>query len=532
MKLKKVNIKHYRSIEDVSLKFPDNKPLILFGPNNAGKSNILSAIDRALGEKFPTYIELLDSDYFLRDKTQYPRIDITCSFDEDYYSDKYGNNYKNIFLTYGYDNDVTKNLLHDGEGRQLYISTENRCRMQSCLIDAERNIQAAFNYSSKYSMLSKFSHRIHDALSSAQKSELSSAFETIKTSFTSTPEFSSFFETFCNSLKNSVKGFVHSLEVDFSAYDPNNYAKSIRIFAKEGNSLRSFEEFGTGEQQVLLMAFIKAYMETFTSESFVLVIEEPEAHLHPLAQRWLKEYIFNLCENGIQVVISTHSTEFIDSGNLSGLVRVYKENGITNTIQLTPETLCQHCIECGAPADRVTPENISDFYETKLFSDQLKGVFAEKIILVEGATEYFALPYYLKKAEYLLSAEGTEIVNCRGKDAIPLFYRLFTAFGYKCYCLFDGDASKKGNTLFQSMFGIDGFVTNENQFVSSNIYGYFGKDFESYLNSNVESYSQYVQAIKANYSITSKPGIAKAVAQTLPEAPDFICNIVSSLKLL
>lgn len=84
-------------------------------------------------------------------------------------------------------------------------------------------------------------------------------------------------------MTGSVKGFVHSLAVDFSAYDPNNYAKSMRIFAKEGDCIRGFEEFGTGEQQVLLMAFVKAYMKVFSSEHFVLIVEEPEAHLHPLA---------------------------------------------------------------------------------------------------------------------------------------------------------------------------------------------------------------------------------------------------------
>ena len=61
MRLEKVAIQQYRSIEKITLTFPENKPLVLFGPNNAGKSNILSAIDRLLGERYPTYIEMLDN---------------------------------------------------------------------------------------------------------------------------------------------------------------------------------------------------------------------------------------------------------------------------------------------------------------------------------------------------------------------------------------------------------------------------------------------------------------------------------------
>lgn len=183
------------------------------------------------------------------------------------------------------------------------------------------------------------------------------------------------------------------MAVDFSAYDPNNYAKSLRIYAKEGDNIRSFEEFGTGEQQVLLMAFVKAYMEVFTSESFILIIEEPEAHLHPLAQKWLKEYIVEMCSAGIQVVVSTHSTDFIDAEYLDGLVRVYKEGGITKAIQLTKEDLCTFCVESGAPADKISPDNIIDYYNTRLFADQLKGMFAETIVLVEGATEFLLYQY-------------------------------------------------------------------------------------------------------------------------------------------
>ena len=70
MRLTKISIRQYRSIDQIDLTLPDKQPLILFGPNNAGKSNILSAIDRIIGERYPTYIEMLDSDYFMRDKNQ------------------------------------------------------------------------------------------------------------------------------------------------------------------------------------------------------------------------------------------------------------------------------------------------------------------------------------------------------------------------------------------------------------------------------------------------------------------------------
>jgi len=533
LKLDKVNIRYYRSIESITLILPKNKPLVLFGPNNAGKSNILSAVNRIIGERYPTYIEMLDSDYFQRDQNSYPTSEITARFSQPLYSDKWGNDYKTISVSYGYNGETNNNLFHDGFNKKIYPTNEQRSACQSYLIDAERNIQSAFNYSSAYSLLSKFSKKIHEALSSEHKEELSEAFEQITSSFEETDEFSNFFNQFSESLKGAVKGFVHSLAVDFSAYDPNNYAKSLRIYAREGDCIRGFEEFGTGEQQVLLMAFVKAYMEVFTGENFVLIIEEPEAHLHPLAQRWLKEYVVEMCSSGIQVILSTHSSEFIDAEYLDGLVRVYKEGGITKAIQLSAEQLCDFCIESGVPQNLISAENIVDFYSTKLFLDQLKGVFAETIILVEGATEYFTLPIYLKRIGYSLAEHGTEIINCRGKEAIPLYWRLFRAYKYNCYAIFDcdRDAPKTGK-IFNNIFYEEDWKTEDKNCVVENDYAYFGKDFESYLRNIIPNYDALEKEISEKYSISSKPGKAKAIAQHIEEVPQFIHEISEKLEII
>ena len=166
MNLEKITINHYRSIESISISFPLNKPVILFGPNNAGKSNILSAINRILGERYPTYIEMMDSDYFMRDKESYPTTDISATFDSPLFYDKLDRGQRTIAVRYGNNGDRTDTLLHDGSGRRIYPTNEQRAVCQSYLIDAERNIQSAFNYSSQYSLLSKFSRKIHEALSS------------------------------------------------------------------------------------------------------------------------------------------------------------------------------------------------------------------------------------------------------------------------------------------------------------------------------------------------------------------------------
>lgn len=535
MKVEQITIEKYRSIQDITLNIPKDAPLILFGPNNAGKSNILSAIDRLLGEHWPITLEMQDSDYFMRDSSKHPRASIAATFDGEIYKSKYGNS-NTIGIEYwtpGFPGEETR--FFQGNGDKVYgFGQPQRAQCQSYLIQANRNIDTALSYSSRYSLLSKFTHSIHAALTTEKKDELETAFQSIKNTFEALPQYKNFEETVRSIVRDSVKGFTHSLEVDLSAYDPNNYANALRIVAVEGAETRSFEEFGTGEQQVLLMAFAQAYLKVFgRGQGLVLIIEEPEAHLHPLAQRWLKKYIYDVCKNGVQVIISTHSADFLDPRNLEGLARVYKEDGITKVKQVNANELVRFCIETGVPENKISPATVNDFYASKVHPWQLQGMFAERVLLVEGQTEAMALPVYFEKAGYCLAAEGADIVGCGAKESIPLFWRLYEAFGYTCYCLFDADGSQASyDKHFKGLFGDTSIDTNPGSFVRTKRFAYFGGNWEEYFESTVEEYRTIKQTLCQDTLIetSSKQALAYAYAIKATTTPDFIEALIDSIK--
>lgn len=524
----RVVIDQYRSIEHIDLTIPEGKPLVLFGPNNAGKSNIISAISRILGERFAPYAEMQDSDFFMRDKNKYPNAWIGCHFDSPYHFPRQRPPVYECYVRYC--RETSENTYCDFQGNRLYISNNDRSAIQAYLVDAERSINYQLSYASKYTLLSKFSHAIHSALNKDDRASLDEAFQQIKSIFEGIPEYSAFAEHFSETVRESVQGFVHKLEVDFSAYDPNNYANAMRILAKEGNDVRAFEEFGTGEQQVLLMAFAKAYMQAFGSTSIVLVLEEPEAHLHPLAQRWLKEYIYDLCSNGIQVIISTHSSDFIDPSNLEGAVRVWKdERGVTDVTQLSSADLKHQCVEMGVPANKISEVGISRFYQAKLNTDVIKGLFARKVLLVEGATETQALPLYFKKMGFSPAAKGLEIVSCGGKGNMPSLYRLFTAYGIECFCLFDADESKCSNKELSGLLNIGRMVLGTASCEVEQRYAYFSKDFETTAKNEIPDYSTLEHTANLSYRISGKPAIARFIAEMSNTVPLFAKRLANAL---
>ena len=360
MKLKSININHYKSIGNVNINFPPNKPIVLFGPNNCGKTNILNAIERLLGEKYPTFIERSKGDYFKKDNTNYPTSTIKADFDND----------SSVNLVYGYEGDIYHNTYVDENNNPVKIPNEERRKCLSYMIDSDRNLGTIFNLSNPTSILNRFLAKIDEGFATEDKEMMDKAFELFKTAYGNNKYFNDFLDNYTETLIMSIKGFIHRLNAILT-YNPQKYINGLRFRIKENGVEYDAEELGAGEKEIIIMAFIKAYMELFKDENIVLIIEEPEKHLHPLAQKWLKEFIMDLCQSGIQVILSTHSTSFIDVRYLDGLVRVYKEDYETKVVQLSKEQLYDFCISSGVTRAEVTKDRILDYYETKIFSDHI-----------------------------------------------------------------------------------------------------------------------------------------------------------------
>ena len=179
------------------------------------------------------------------------------------------------------------------------------------------------------------------------------------------------------------------------------------------------EEKGDGMQRALMLAIIKTYSDyrrdnEDLGKRFVFLVDEAELHLHPTAQRQLKDALLVLADNGDQVFINTHSSVLVtDDHPKQTLYKVWKQDATTSIELINNCDKPQVVFDLlgGSPSDLLLPNNF---------------------LIVEGRSEYEFLSGLISRfyAEYprlqIIFAGGDAERQRKSMDAIntaftPLF---------------------------------------------------------------------------------------------------------------
>lgn len=520
-----LRVRNYRSIrEQLVVKFPSSGPLVLVGENNAGKSNIVRGLELLLGESWPGNREPEDHEFFGRETDGDP-IELEASVEG---VDKGGNPVHSFGWRYP-NGDDRPYFMNVGGIENGFVSNAIREQCFCIVLSADRRLSYQLSYASQWTLLSKVMKGFHRSLTSDQHrvETLKQAFQDVQAEFLTVPEFSEFAQSLSDHVKVMSSTLAYELQIDFSAYDPSNFFHALRVLPAQNGEPRSFDELGTGQQQVLALAFAYAYATAFHGQQgdIVLVVEEPEAHMHPLAQRWLASHIRQLTAEGLQVVITTHSPAFLDILNLEGTVLVRKIEDATVARQLSKTELAQFCGDHAA--EKATADNILEFYAVAATEEILSGFFAKKVFLVEGPTESLALPTYLRRLGLDTAKEGIAVISTQGVGSLAKWWRLFTAYEIPTYVAFDNDEGddKDGGkrtelltTLGVDQANIPGLLTATGLTVEAG-FAVFGKDFETSLR---EAFGEAYQALESEarelFSLpagSAKPLKARYVAERI-----------------
>jgi putative ATP-dependent endonuclease of OLD family len=155
---------------------------------------------------------------------------------------------------------------------------------------------------------------------------------------------------------------------------------------------------GLGSNNLLFMACEILLLAQEKEGNNMLLIEEPEAHIHPQRQLKVMKFMQEQAEQkGIQIIVTTHSPNLASAIELNNIVMIRNGRAFSMAEGLTNLD----------PSDYRFLERFLDVTKANLF-------FAKGVMIVEGDAENILLPTLAKLLDRDLTKHGVSIVNVGG----------------------------------------------------------------------------------------------------------------------
>ncbi|GLH74904.1 ATP-dependent endonuclease [Geothrix limicola] len=240
-------------------------------------------------------------------------------------------------------------------------------------------------------------------------------------------------ESIRSSLLQTVgDSFNFGVEVGISDPSFNSLARSlVLLISSNGLAEADPSRNGLGLNNALYISMLMEVFRQRTSRSNIagqlLLVEEPESHLHPELQRIV---FSSLQTSGCQVIATTHSTHVTSISPLKNTV-ILTANRSSHSTCVVPS------IGCG-----LNSEEEKDL-ERYLDATRSTLLFARRVILVEGMSEVFLIPPLVKERLGIdLQMEGIAVIAIHGTH-FAAYGNLFKKGGIekRCVVITDGDLS-------------------------------------------------------------------------------------------
>lgn len=375
MKISKLSIQNFRSLRDVVLE-PDGFN-ILVGRNNHGKTNLFEAIEWFYSGKG----DLTDLRHAGAIDGEEIVVEIVFSgVQAGLEQISSPDNQKKLRNIIGEDDTFTvRRTSNDAKARYVYNPKEEKWQKQPVGVDSafnnciprfefvltDKNLKEVSAFKATTPIGQMLSSIVSEALEQDPryvefKQKFAELFESPESNVRKLLQQTS--ERVASHLKLQ---FPDCSTVEFNVEIPpfEDFLKSYSTTVDDGVPTLA-EEKGDGMQRALMLAIIKAHADArrhdALGKAFIFFIDEAELHLHPAAQRQLKNALTSLTEDVDQVFITTHSSVFLsDTHPGQAEFVVEKEDGETSVTPMTRRERVRTVYELlgGNPTDLLLPAN-------------------------------------------------------------------------------------------------------------------------------------------------------------------------------
>lgn len=293
----------------------------------------------------------------------------------------------------------------------------------------------------------------------AEQSAIVDAVKAVNAQIEASPPISDLAGSIDGALKE-ITGPAFALDVNLGLSAPT-FQSIIRnlIVLLSGMLARNVEprRNGLGLNNVLFIAMLieqfRKRAEGGNAAGELILIEEPEAHLHPQLQSTLMDALRQL---PFQVIATTHSTQVTAGAPLSSFAIISQQpNGIP--VAAVPSR-----------AAGLTPDDREDL-ERYLDATKSNLLFARRVMLVEGPAELLLIPPMVKQIIGIdLEREGISVVAIYGTHFGP-FARMFAAdcLPKRCAIVADADRVPSIGDPDDDVVPPENLVALEGQFVKA-----------------------------------------------------------------
>jgi predicted ATP-dependent endonuclease of OLD family len=208
----------------------------------------------------------------------------------------------------------------------------------------------------------------------------------------------------------SVKFSIDNLQLSFLVEDNDN------DLPKYGVSQRSdgFKHF------ISILLNLSAENKTQSLNNKIVLLDEPEIHLHPSGQRYLRDELLEISKNNI-VVFATHSVYMVDTKNIDRHFSVKKHEGRTLASQI----------------EKDNPYREEVLYEA--LGTSVLELIEPNVLLFEGKTDRDIFELYTRKLKTDLKPPKVSLISADGCKNILKYTKFFNTKVVKGYVVVDSD---------------------------------------------------------------------------------------------